>query len=251
MSGRREEAREMFPRSSDLRPGGYPPDPIWGYRGDSGPEHWADLDPAWAVARTGRRQSPIDVRTARVVPVAGPALQPDYRPTPLDVFNSGRVVGVQVRPASSLRVGAETWELTQFHFHTPAEHTVDGRREAMEAHLVHTNPTGELAVLAVLIREGGENPLLSRIWPHVPDRAGQREVPGVQVCAADLLPPGRASWRYSGSLTFPPCTECVSWLVLCESVEASSPQVEALARWVGPNARPVQPLHGRSVQRVD
>lgn len=161
------------------------------------------------------------------------------------------------QPGSTLTANGETYELKQFHFHLPSEHTVDGDHRAMEMHLVHAKSTGELAVLGVFIEAGEDNAVLAPVWnefPHRPKPAeGEKEVPPEHVTiegtinAADLLPTERIMYRYPGSLTTPPCSEGVYWLVLKDPIQLGTDQIKKFKKIFKFNNRPVQSLYDRKL----
>jgi len=220
----------------------------WSYRGETGPRYWGELKPEYALARTGRRQSPIDIRPASAVREELAPIEVSYDPTTIDIMNNGHTVEDDYHGGGHLRVDGRDFALAQFHFHAPSEHTVDGRHFPMEIHLVHRDAGGDLAVVAALVEEGEECPTLGELERHFPRERGRaEEVEGMYVSAADLLPDSLACYRYSGSLTTPPCTEGVAWFVLEEPVEASRAQIDLFHEIIGGNNRPTQPLHGRSL----
>lgn len=220
----------------------------WSYEGSTGPEHWAELSPDNALAKTGRSQSPIDIRKANAQPGVSDPLEVTYAEIPLEILNNGHTVEVMYQPGSSLVVDGNTFQLQQFHFHSPSEHTVDGKHSALEVHLVHKDAGGKLAVLGVLVDEGNENKFLEEIWPHLPRKKGDTaKVPDVRIDCDELLPDNMASYRYSGSLTTPPCSEQVQWFVLQHEVEASPEQLREFREVISGNNRPTQPLNGRRV----
>lgn len=219
----------------------------WGYEGARGPVHWSSLDPAYAACGAGRKQSPIDLGAA----AAGrlPDLAFDYAPGPVTASNNGHTILAAPGPGSGIVLGGARYELVQFHFHHGSEHTVAGVRYPLELHLVHRDARGALAVVGVLFKEGGANEALEPLWSRLPAKAGQTAaVPG-RMNAAALLPARRSAWRYDGSLTTPPCTEAVSWIVMTEPMTLSAAQIEAFAAIFPHNYRPVQPLNGRVLRR--
>lgn len=233
---------------SGEKKGADPAKPEWSYEGRTGPAHWGDLAPAYALARTGQQQSPIDIATARTVAEEAPALVVKYEPNSLEILNNGHTVEDEYHGAGTLTVAGHEYRLAQFHFHAPSEHTIDGAHAPLEMHLVHKDPDGKLAVIGVLVREGRANPELARLAEHLPTKPGRKEeVEGLLVDPAKLLPASLASYRYSGSLTTPPCTEGVSWFVLQQSIEASAAELAAFHKVIHGNNRPTQPLHGREV----
>ena len=227
----------------------------WGYGTRDCPAVWAELSPAYALCGTGPEQSPIDLRDAEVVDHA-PMLH-DYEPSSLqiirhehvvDVVDNGHTIQVDYDDGSTLQVGADRYELAQFHFHAPSEHTIDGRRFPMEMHLVHRSASGGFAVLGVLIEEGAHHPAFDPFWGRLPQRPGERlHLEHVQVDIDDLLPESQATYRYRGSLTTPPCSEGVRWFVAVEPIALSAAQIDAFTSIIHGNARPVQPLGPRAV----
>lgn len=218
----------------------------WGYGSGNGPEVWGELSPEFALCSEGTRQSPIDI----VDPVSRdlPGIVFDYRPTELHVVNNGHTIQVDYDEGSSIEVGGDRYGLVQFHFHAPSEHTVDGQRFAMEMHLVHRDDTGELAVVGVLIRGGDAHEAFAAIQEHMPTEPdGSQHADGVTVDASHLLPADRLSYRYDGSLTTPPCSEGVRWLLLTDPIALSEAQIAAFERVFEGNNRPVQPLHDRQL----
>lgn len=219
----------------------------WSYSGKEGPSHWASLD-AKNAACAAKSQSPIEIRTAAVHREALPALIFNYRPVPVRIVDNGHTIQVNYDPGSSLTVGGRRYELVQFHFHRPSEEVIDGKRAAMVAHLVHRDSQGHLAVVAVPLRPGHQNQLLETLWRNLPT-AKEKQVArsDVRITAASLLPAGRGYYAYSGSLTTPPCSEGVRWLVLKTPTEVSVREVEVFAARYPHNARPIQPRNGRVV----
>jgi len=222
----------------------------WSYEGQEGPSHWAALSPEYSSC-AGKSQSPVDLVPARMIEAELPALTFSLQPTPLNVLNNGHTIQVDCNGSSTLQIDGRTFHLKQFHFHSPSENLIDGKSYAMEAHLVHTDDEGNLAVVAVMIESGAANAFLAKVWPSMPAAAGGRTQPaGVQVNLSDFLPADRDYYRYDGSLTTPPCTEGVRWLVLKRSVTASPQQVEEFEHVMHhANNRPAQPLNARVVMK--
>lgn len=216
----------------------------WGYDGAHGPERWGDR---YATCR-GAAQSPVDIRQTRPL-VGGPPITFEYRDSRLVLVNTGHTIQADYDPGSAITVGGTRYELLQLHFHRPAEERVQGRAYPLDAHLVHRAADGTLAVVAVLFDEGTPQPMIDRIWAHLPTRADQRRVVStVRIDAASLLPPDRAYYAYTGSLTTPPCSEGVRWHVLRTPVSVSEAQLRMFPFRM--NARPVQPLNDRVVDEV-
>ena len=227
--------------------------PAFAYTGDLGPERWGDLSPATAACAQGTEQSPVDIVPARLLQVDWlEPLKPAYKPTRARFLQTGYSFQVNYDPGSRLAFGSREYELLQFHFHTPSEHLVAGRPFDMELHLVHATPDAfqRLAVLAVFIRAGGENRFLARFWDRVAARESPAEtiIPTLMLDITEALPANRDYYFYDGSLTTPPCSEPVLWLILKEPIQASRAQIDRFAGVFGQNARPVQALGGRFVR---
>ena len=233
-------------RADDATPGAAEPDAHWTYEGEEGPEHWGELDPDYASCSGGTQQSPIDVSEATGADIAN--IEFSYQPvSPLHIINNGHTLQVNIPEGSSITLDGATYPLKQFHFHAPSEHTVDGRAEAMELHLVHITDDGTIAVVGVLLAEGEGNQALAAVFEAMPAMAGsEQEVTG-SVDLAALLPEQRTTYRYMGSLTTPPCSEGVHWLLMTEASSVGPPQVEAFRTVFGADARPVRPLNDRTV----
>lgn len=226
------------------------PAPQWGYTGDTGPAHWAAEDPAFATCGIGKRQSPIDIRDARSK--ALPPIEFAYQPLPLVVTDNGYTLQVNA-PAGSggITVGADHYDLVQFHFHRPSEESVRGKRYSLVAHLVHRNAKGELAVVAVLIGTGKENAFLKSVFDNFPPRGqAEKALAGEALKLSELLPKQQGYYTFEGSLTIPPCSEQVRWFVLKRPVQASSGQVAQFAARYPHNARPLQPRNGRTIEQT-
>ena len=218
----------------------------WGYEGAGAPGNWGRMDEKFASCATGRMQSPIDIEYARGG--QGQPLRFDYKASASDVQNNGHTVQVDYAPGNVVVVEGQPYTLTQFHFHVPAENTVAGLRYPMEAHFVHADKDGHLAVVAVMFQEGAPNAALESLWRDLPAKAGDKRSVAAGFAAASIYPTDLKYWRFDGSLTTPPCTEGVKWIVLRTPVSASREQIRALAKVLpGPNNRPVQPTNGRVI----
>lgn len=225
---------------------GHPALPEWSYAGETHPDHWGDLSPAYALCAQGQNQSPIDV-TAWVEGNRTP-LEVDYAPTPLAIRNDGHTLQVYDQVGQHLRIQDQDYRLIQFHFHTPSEHQRGGRSAPMEVHLVHRNGAGDLAVVGILVEEGEANPLIQTLWEHSPKVGETYQEAAVQVNAADLLPIDRTYLSYMGSLTTPPCSESVRWYLLEQAITMSAEQLLRFQQLYPHNARPIRPLNQRIVE---
>ena len=218
----------------------------WGYEGDIGPDRWGGLDASFAVCDTGLEQSPVDLTGATTADADAPGLDIRWQPTGAEVVDNGHTIQINIAEGSTIDLEGRSFSLVQFHFHLPSEHTVDGTASAMEVHFVHAAEEGDLAVIGVFMEAGDADPAIQSLWEAIP---GSDEPPAA-VGAFDpgtLLPEGRGYFRYQGSLTTPPCSEVVSWVVMTESISVSQAQIDAFAALYPMNARPVQPLHARTL----
>jgi carbonic anhydrase len=220
--------------------------PHWSYQGHGGPAEWGELDPAFATCQLGKLQSPIDIRGAKAADL--PAIKFDYKPSPLRVIDNGHSIQVNYAPGSSIDVGGTRYELVQFHFHKPSEEKIDGNAHAMVAHLVHKGADGKLAVVAVLLDDGGTNATIDTIWKNLPQEKGKEVAVNATVDAATLLPADHGYYTFQGSLTTPPCSEDVRWFVLKTPLKIAGSEITAFGKIYPMNARPSQPLNGRTLE---
>jgi carbonic anhydrase len=218
----------------------------WSYEGAHGPKHWGTMQSDYSTCKLGHQQSPIDIRATRKEKL--PPLEFAYQPSPLKIIDNGHTIQVNYAPGSSVTINGVRYDLLQFHFHKPSEERINGRSYPMVAHLVHKNAEGKLGVVAVLFKQGAENPLVKTLWDALPSEKGQQQEPaGVSIDIASLLPQAQGYYNFPGSLTTPPCSEEVNWFVLKQPVEMSAAQLKRFATLYKHNARPVQPLNGRTV----
>jgi len=218
----------------------------WSYEGDTGPGHWGSLDDKFGVCETGQSQSPIDIQTSGMTQNAKP-IEFHYSTSAIKVINNGHTIQANYDKGSYATIGGKRYDLLQFHFHSPSEHTVDGKPADLVAHLVHKAEDGELAVVGVLFKQGKENEFLKPIWSGLPLESGTKTESSNTIFVSNMLPEDKSYYHYTGSLTTPPCSEGVNWNVLSTTVEASATQIEAFTSIFSKSARPTLPLHGRMV----
>jgi carbonic anhydrase len=217
----------------------------WNYDGATAPEFWGQLDPAYAACSVGKCQSPVDI--TGVTPQSLPAIEFHYQPTRLRVINNGHTIQINYDAGSYIDMDGARYDLLQFHFHTPSEHTFGGKFADLELHLVHKSQDGKLAVVGVVFYAGTENSALQTIWNVMPSIEGPEQRVSLMYNAIDLLPAVHTTYRYSGSLTTPPCSEGVFWAVMTTPLTMSRAQVNAFEAIFAHNNRPVQPLNGRVI----
>jgi carbonic anhydrase len=228
--------------------------PHWGYTGANGPDAWAKLSDEFATCAKGRRQSPIDLVDAELSPLTLEQVKFEYAPAAFQVVHNGHTIEVRPGQENQIIARSKNYKLLQFHFHHPSEERFNGKGFPLNAHFVHRSEDGELAVVTVLFEEGAANPELQRLWDHMPLDANDsmRSAEGVTFNPVSMLPVDRAKYlQYIGSLTTPPCTEGVVWIVLRQPVTASPEQIALFRKMVGMNARPVQPVNGRLIKAAN
>lgn len=221
----------------------------WGYSGPGGPHHWGDLAPENISCKIGKNQSPIDLRDNGAVGTTGlPQLDIVYQDVPLKVINNGHTVQINYPLGSYIKVGGHRYELLQFHFHTPSEHKKEGFNYPMEVHLVHKDGDGNLAVIGILFQEGEENETLDTLLSHLPREIGKQRIhKNVSLNPVGFIPGNTDFYKYSGSLTTPPCSEGVYWMVFKQPIQASAEQIQQMNDLMGDNSRPFQATNARAV----
>ncbi len=221
----------------------------WSYTGAAGPLSWGQLKPEFTTCATGQRQSPIaiDDNTA----LQGPAepLLIDYKPGTGSVIHTGRTLQVEVLGDNTLTVRGTLYRLERVEFHHPAEERINGKGFAMSAHLLHRSADGQLATVAVLLEPGTASAPIDQIVTYLPldvdDRVG---LPPAGLDLSALLPQDPRYYQFFGSLTTPPCTEDVLWIIFKQPMTVSEGQLKLFSQLFPNNARPLQPANGRVVR---
>lgn len=223
--------------------------PHWTYFGETGPKYWGELSSEFSLCQTGKNQSPINLKMQQAVGTTSlPGFDVYYRETALKMINNGHTVQVNIPLGSYIEIDGRRFELLQYHFHTPSEHQRDGFNYPMEMHLVHKDADGNLAVIGVLFQEGEENPDLAQILSVLPQTEGKVDIhEWIKIHPAAFFPADKKFYKYSGSLTTPPCSEGVYWMVFKNPVQASVMQLKKMHDYLGSNARPVQLPYARSL----
>lgn len=218
----------------------------WSYEGDHGPSHWGDLDAAGKICAGGRQQSPIAIHNP--IPAQLPQLRFAWSLDAAEIVNNGHTIQLNFAEGAELKAGPDAWRLVQLHFHHPSEHLIDDKASAMEIHFVHSNAAG-LAVVGTLVKPGKSNSTFRKIIAAMPGAEGPAQKAPAGLNPAGLLPKARGYYRYSGSLTTPPCSETVEWMLLRQPVEAAPADIEAFGKLFPMNARPAQQIERRFVLR--
>lgn len=218
----------------------------WSYKGDTGPSEWSKLEDGFASCGIGKAQSPIDIGAAQKAEKSQISFH--YSKTSPKIINNGHVIQVNLDPGNYIEIEKRRYDLLQFHFHTPAENTLNGKVMPMEIHLVHKDQSGALAVVGALVKTGSSNELFKTLEKNLPGETGKETPLGAEIDINNLLPEDRAYYSFAGSLTTPPCSEGVKWNVLKSPIELSSGQIEKFrSLFPDGNARPVQPLGERVI----
>ncbi|WP_199899781.1 carbonic anhydrase [Shewanella marina] len=214
----------------------------WGYGTNNGPQHWGEH---FTICASGQNQSPIDINRAVDADLAD--LMVEYQGQVAQLLNNGHTVEAKVAGTNQLLLDGEQFQLKQFHFHTPSENMINGKQYPMEAHFVHANAQGQLAVIGVMFEQSKQdNPVLTQLFKQLPQN-GKSVMVTPQVNVAEMLPKANDYYRFNGSLTTPPCSEGVRWLVLQHPVSASKAQITKLHAMMGNNNRPLQAINARLV----
>jgi carbonic anhydrase len=219
---------------------------VWSYEGETGPANWSKINVDWAKCGTGNRQSPIDLRDG--IKVNLEQISFDYHPSSFSEVNNGHTIQVTVGGGNFITVGNSVYELQEFHFHRPSEEKINGKGTEMVIHLVHRSAEGKIAIVAVLLERGQPHRLMQTIWDNLPLEKFETVSPSIVLDPTDALPERREYFTYMGSLTEPPCTEGVLWMVFKQPMQASPAQMALFSRLYPLNARPIQSTAGRMVK---
>lgn len=228
----------------------------WGYDNFGGPACWNDV--CCGTGCTGNHQSPINIVNAVPNTSLPELVLGQLKLTPTKIIHKGHTIEFEQEPGTFLTYGetanglSAEYTLGQFHFHAKSEHQVGGTHAPLEAHLVCRNVwKNEYIVLGVMIEEGASNPFLAQFVAHLPASEGQEfEDEDLLYNAFDLLPANKSYFTYSGSLTTPPCSEVVTWMVMKDKVTATAAEIAAFTQKIPNTHRPVQPLNGRVISQV-
>lgn len=218
--------------------------PIFTYEeGPNGPSRWG------GVCRTGKLQSPIDIRGAEKMGI--PAIVVNYKSSDVQVKNDCNHYRIQVKfPGTDwLKFGKKPFFLSEISFHQPGENAVGGKRPRMSIDLVHLSAEANFLIVEIPVVAGKENSVIKTLWEHIPEKGmgHMAMADSLKINAADLLPVDHSYYRYNGSLTTPICNEDVTWYVMKNPIEMSEAQIAEYAKHYHDTARPLQPLNGRPV----
>jgi len=221
---------------------------------DAEPEEteWSYEDTDWTKLGYsecgGKVESPIDIETNSTIKAQLAPLVFNYAAAPATVVNTGHTIQANVKRGNFFTVNGARFQLMQFHFHHLSEHKVNGTAYDMELHLVNQDSvSGNLAVVGVFLKQGTANAELAQVFGNLPAVKGQEIILNNNINLINLLPANRQYYTYTGSLTTPPCTQGVEWVILKTPLEISADQISAFTKLYNNDARPVQPLNNRQV----
>lgn len=216
----------------------------WGYTGHNTPDKWGTLSEKFRECGVGLNQSPINITHSLHANL--PPLDPSYKSSTANIVDNGHTIQINMTPGSTFTIDGKTFELKQFHFHSPSENHIDGKSFPLEGHFVNLDKEGNIAVIAVMFEEGKPNKVLEKVWENMPAKEGEKKTLKLENIAKSLLPEDKHYYRFNGSLTTPPCTEGVRWFVLKTPLTISKEQVKKFHHTMHhDNNRPIQPLDAR------
>lgn len=194
-------------------------------------------------------QSPVNIVTEDIIEARLADIDYEYDPFPMKIVDNGHTIQVFGTEDSYITVEGKRFQFRQFHFHYPSEHEINGEQYPMEMHLVHKEEgSGNLVVLGIFLEESGtSNEFLQKVLSEIPSEEAQEVTTEVQIDLSDYIPPSQVHYTYIGSLTTPPCTVGVDWIIFREPIQASREQLDTFAEHYSDNARPTQNLNNRRV----
>ena len=217
----------------------------WNYNGENSPSNWGKLNPKFKTCSDGVNQSPIDLKN--FIDANLTDIPFNYKSTSTEILNNGHTIQVNIAKGSTIKVDGILFELKQFHFHTPSENNINSKSFPLEAHFVHLSKDGKIAVVALMFKKGKKNKILENFWAKMPMKSGDKTKLLIEKLET-LLPKSRDYYRFNGSLTTPPCTEGVRWIVLKEVATLSKAQIKKFTEVMGhSNNRPIQATNARMI----
>lgn len=212
---------------------------------------WGQLDPAYKICEDGKSQSPINIlSTDAILGVSLEAPELNFSCPSFDVKKKGHTLEVFCNSKNSIWFEKKNYELVKFYFHQPSEHTIEGKKTKIEIQFLFENNEKRFLIVAVLVDKGRTNFSLNKIFDTFDQNSSLEKLTSKdRLEPLDLFPKERGYYTYNGSLTIPPCTEGVRWIVFSKHIQASGLEIRKLTKIVALNARAVQPLNGRKLQR--
>ncbi|ASN05268.1 carbonic anhydrase [Virgibacillus necropolis] len=224
----------------------------WSYNGQTGPENWAELSSEFKKCERGKEQSPVDIKTSKLEKKPK-KVQFEYESTSFEIVNNGHAIQANAKGQknNAFRLDRKEYQLGQSHFHAPSEHTVNGEHYDMEMHLVHKSKEGKLAVVTFFVEEGKENKTLKGMWSNLPKQKGETSKLTKKINPAHFISENQQAYIYNGSLTTPPCSEGVKWLIFKKPLQMSKEQINRFKEIHSHTNRPTQELNEREVSIVE
>lgn len=218
----------------------------WKYRGRRGPKQWGKISDEYAICGIGRNQSPVNIK--KTIDAKLEEIRNVRKFPATSIENTGKTIEVMFEKGNMLVIDDRPYHLTKLHFHQPSEHKIKGKGFDLEAQFIHEHKGGDKTIVAVLYKKGKENQQLKKLWSMLPTKKKRPQPLTEEVTPKQLIPHDNNYYRINGSLTTPPCTEGVKWIIKKKIQTVSEAQVEALKKILRKyNVRPIQKLYGRAV----
>lgn len=218
----------------------------WSYSGTEGPDNWGKINPAFSACDSGYNQSPVNIEKTVVASLKPLKSVQIYAAK--DIVNNGNTVLVNFKPGNTLQVDNKPYLLQKLSFHAPSEHKIQNKAYPLEAQFLYADAKGSQSIIAVMFTKGTANAALANLWVKMPNEVGAPIALIKPVLPRELMPKNQSYFRFSGSLTTPPCSEGVRWIIMKTPMTASTPQIVQLERALRyPNNRPLQELNGRLI----
>ncbi len=206
---------------------------------------WTDLG---YVDCSGTIQSPVNILSMETIKADLPNVSISYSPFPIKIIDNGHTLQVNNNGVNKISYNGHDYEFKQFHFHAHSEHQLDGKSSEMELHLVHQDPNSKaLLVLGFFIEPGSANDLFDKVLKNWPKEKEVEQTGTDSIDLNSIIPKDKKYFTYTGSLTTPPCSQGVSFILFKQHLNFSTEQISAFTAVYDHNARPIQPLNNRLV----
>jgi carbonic anhydrase len=244
-----DKSGEVIPSESATKPSATRTKPAWDYSQENGPEAWHQLASEYQLCGKGKHQSPIDLRDKQAIGTQGLAdIDIRYRDVPMKILHSEHQLQVKYPLGSFIQIGEQKYPLQHYQIKTPSEHRKEGFNYPMEVQMVHKDGDDRYVIISVLFEEGEFHPYLDLLIQRLPSQKNKLVIDEKYGLNPVYFLPGETKfYQYSGSMTTPPCQEGVSWIVFKQPIQASVSQINRIRKFLGENARPVQPINVRPV----
>ena len=217
----------------------------WEYEGELGQKNWSKLDERFAICKDGLNQSPVDITTAIKADLIPLIFEEKSKATTFT--NNGNFLKVDFQGGNHVYIDNIKYILNEINFHAPSENKIDGESFPMEAQLVHRDSKNNIAIVSIFFEEGSDNFVLNRLLRNLPENKNETQDIKSEVFAYEILPSLREYYRFNGSLTTPPCTEGVKWIIMKTTVELSKSQLNDFTKVIPNNARDIQEINARII----